>query len=80
MTQIYTQHYVQLTLFPESVEENHQREIRELKRGMDKMRKSLHAKNGSLAKSYLELKNEFEQLKLAICKAQVIEQEQRCFL
>lgn len=72
--------YIQLQLFPETAEQKHSREIAELRHSGDKLRKSLHAKNGQLAKAYLELKNEFDQLKQSICRSQTIEQQQMRFL
>jgi hypothetical protein len=35
---------------------------------LERNRKSLHAKNGNLAKEISELKHEFEMLKAAICR------------
>lgn len=72
--------YAQLELFPETKEERNSREIEELRRYCDKLRKSLHARHGGLEKSYSELKNELEQLKASICKNQKINQEQGTFL
>lgn len=72
--------YIQLQLFPESSEQVQDRQIEELRRSADKLRKSLHAKNGELAKAYLELKNEFDHLKQAICQHDRVEQQQMRFL
>lgn len=72
--------YVQLPLFPETPAEKHEREIAELRRSCDKLRKSLYARNSDLAKGYHELKTELEWLKESICKYQKINTNQGSFL
>lgn len=72
--------YVQLPLFPETSEEKNQREIAELRRSCDKLRKSLYARNSDLAKAYTELKSELDWLKESICKYQKISTNQGSFL
>ena len=75
-----TTFFVQLQLFPETPEERNAREIAELRSHCDKLRKSLHAKNGSLAKAYGELRVELDQLKSSICRYEKINQRQEAFL
>ena len=60
--------YLQLDLFPEPAEMRQEREIRELKQSMAKMRKSLYAKNGELTKAYNEIYHQFETFKEILCK------------
>ena len=73
-------YYIQLELFPETPEQRLSREITQLKSAYDKVRKSLYAKHGELARSYGELKNELETLKRDMCRAQKIVEEQGSFL
>ena len=68
--------YVQLSLFPETLEERNTREIAELRVAMDRNRKGLHAKHGNLQRAYEEIRNELDQLKSAICRGQQINQNQ----
>lgn len=68
--------YVQLSLFPETIEERNTREIAELRKALEKNRKGLHAKHGNLQRAYDEIKNELEHLKSAICKNQSLNQNQ----
>ena len=75
-----TCYFVQLQLFPESDQEKNAREIAELRSSCDKLRKSLHAKHGGLAKAYDQLKWELDQLKRSICRHEKIGQEQGAFL
>ena len=72
--------YAQLELFPESKEEKNTREIAELRRHCDKLRKSLHARHSGLAKEYSDLKHELEMLKSSICRHEKINQQQGVFL
>jgi septation ring formation regulator EzrA len=72
--------YVQMSLFPETDQQRNAREIAELRISCDKLRKSLHAKNGGLAKAYSELRNELDLLKRDICRHQKITESQGAFL
>ncbi len=58
----------QLLLFEESYEEKQQRTIDQLKESLDRIRKSLHAKNGELQKDVKEMKSKLEFLEAHICK------------
>jgi phage shock protein A len=58
----------QLLLFPETLEEKTDRQLREMRAQNDKVRKALFARHGELVKMYLEQKHELETLKAAICK------------
>ena len=75
-----TTFFVQLELFPETPEQKNAREIAELKRHCEKLRKSLYARNGDLAKAYGELRLELDQLKQSICKYETITPKQVSFL
>ena len=72
-------YYIQLELFPETPEQRLSREVDRLRGSLDKMRKSLHAKNGELSKHYSELKHKMEVLERDICRTKVSE-EQGMFL
>ena len=60
--------YQQLALFADPKEDRLEREVEKLREQSEKVRKSLHAKNGELMKLYLEQKREMEILKSAICR------------
>jgi ABC-type phosphate transport system auxiliary subunit len=62
----------QLLLFEEPIEIIQERKIESLKESLDKMRKSLHAKNGELQKKYDNLERELEFLKAHICKGNLL--------
>lgn len=68
--------FLQLELFPESPYERNARELLELRASCDKLRKSLHARNGTLQKKYDELRYELDTLKSAICKGRRIDIKQ----
>ena len=59
---------IQLDFFPMSREEELELEFQELQKSCEKVRKKLFAQNGELTKMYIELHNEFEQLKRSMCK------------
>ncbi len=50
---------------------DYKREFQEMKIQWEKTRKSLYAKQSSLAKMYSELAHEYEILKLNICKGKI---------
>lgn len=58
----------QLLLFEESYEEKQERKLLHLKESQERLRKSLHAKNGVLQKEVNELKRKLEFLEAHICK------------
>lgn len=58
---------IQLDFFPLSKEEQLIEEIKKLRESNTKVRKKLFAQNSELTKMYLDLYNEFEQLKRSIC-------------
>ena len=58
----------QLLLFEESYEEKQDRKIYHIKESQDKLRKSLHAKNGELQKKMRDLESKLEFLEAHICK------------
>jgi hypothetical protein len=58
----------QLLLFEEPPEIIQERKIESLKESHDRLRKSLHAKNGVLQKEVSELKRKLEFLEAHICK------------
>lgn len=72
--------YIQLSFFPETQDEKNSREIEKLKLSLDKNRKSLHAKNGKLAKEIDDINQKLDILINAICKNQKIETKQGMFL
>lgn len=64
--------YQQLYLFPETTEEKMTREMSDLKKTLDKTRKSQFAKISKIQKDCDELKHELYQLKSAMCHNQQI--------
>lgn len=58
----------QLLLFPETREDKLEREMADLKKSCEKVRKGQFAKIGELTKMYYETKYELETLKEAICR------------
>lgn len=64
--------YLQLSFLPETQEEINTREILKIKTSLDKNRKSLHAKNGKLAKEIDEIKEKLDILIRALCKNEEI--------
>lgn len=59
---------LQLILFEESQEEINRRELGTIKKQLDNVRKGLFARHTELAKKYMELYYEFEDLKRELCK------------
>jgi len=60
---------IQLELFDDRSEVDVlQDQVNELRKSQDKVRKSLFARHGELAKHYLELNERFEILEKIICK------------
>ena len=59
---------MQLDFFPLSKEEELEAEFKKLHKSCEKVRKKLFAQNRELTKMYLELHNEFEQLKRCISR------------
>lgn len=59
---------MQLEFFPLSKEEQLELEVEKLRLSSDKVRRKLFAQNSHLTKMFLELHNEFENLKRSICR------------
>ena len=60
---------VQLELFDDKSEiDVLQDQVNELRKSQDKVRKSLFARHGELAKHYLELNERFDVLEKMLCK------------
>ena len=61
---------VQYDLFepPISEVEDMKRQLAEMKKSQDKVRKGIYAKHGELCKMYLDLYHEVETLKRDICR------------
>jgi len=53
----------QLLLFPETIDERVDRELREMRNQQDKMRKSLFAKHGELVKMMEKQQRELQEIK-----------------
>ncbi len=58
----------QLLLFEECFEEKQERKFQQLKESQERLRKSLHAKNGVLQKKVNDLESKLEFLEAHICK------------
>jgi hypothetical protein len=60
---------IQLDLFEERTEiQIMEEKFRLLEKSMDKTRKSIFAKHGTLCKQYLELNDRFDVLERALCR------------
>jgi len=57
----------QLLLFQETKEERLEKEIRNLRDSLEKVRKGQFAKIGELTRMYQETRHELETLKVAMC-------------
>jgi ribosomal protein L29 len=58
----------QLTFFEPTADEINAKRIEEVNESLHKVRKKLFAQHGEILKVILEMKNEFEHLKRAICR------------
>ncbi len=63
---------IQLDFFPLSREEELEIEFKKLQESCDKVRKKLFAQNSELTKMYIELYNEFENLKKSMCSKEKV--------
>lgn len=59
----------QLELFPEVVD--YEKEMKNMKKEMNRFRKSLFAQQGDLRKQYTEIAHELQILKLNICRGKI---------
>ncbi len=59
----------QLSLFPEDPQEKLFREMQDLRKQCERVRKSQFAKIAELTKLYHETKHELETLKVAMCRS-----------
>lgn len=59
---------IQLEFFAEDSTESLKEEVRKLKESNDKIRKSLFAKHGELAKNYFELNDRMSFIERHICR------------
>ncbi len=58
----------QLSFLPETQEERFERRLKQIEDRMEKVRKSLYARNGELMKLYLEQKSRGDVLEAALCR------------
>ena len=61
----------QLLLFPETKDQQLERELKSLKDQTDRIRKSQYAKISAMEKKYSEIQHELETLKMALCRCGV---------
>ena len=60
---------MQLQLIPETIEKTIERETQELQSQITTLRKALFARHSEISKQMLEIKNEFDVLRSALCRA-----------
>lgn len=56
--------------FFKTEEEQMWEEIEKVRKSSDKVRKGIYARHAELAKMYMELQNEFQNLKRAMCRGE----------
>lgn len=67
----------QLLLFEDPIEDRLLRKVKELEEALERNRKALHAKHGSLQKIVNDLQTDMEYIKTGICKA-TLQEKNKC--